>query len=406
MTDHGSGPPAWAVALRRERWQRQHRSVAWLAHELSRLAKRHGVVVASHDSLMRMIRRWENGERYPDVHYRWLLALALRVAEVDLFGGHDVAVSIPITPGSSSSRAVTAGDVEAIRAVTQTFRNLDNRLGGGYGLRMVSEYLRGGVLATVRDGHYNEAVGRQLFAAAAELAHLTAWMAYDMEDHERARQDLVRALQLATAAGDQAFAAEVLSAMSHHAIHLGEADSAIELARASQFGAVRADSPALSAEAHVLEAHGHALRADPRACAASLHSSELAFERADRAEPPAWLVYLDEAYLAARFGQCLRELGEWDDAERYARRSLDMNREFVRGQTFNTILLATTRVERDLEEACAIGTEAVELAAGLQSSRSVRYIRDLQARMRPYESEPSVQRFGDRVADLAAGVTG
>ena len=47
---------------------------------------------------------------------------------------------------------------------------------------------------------------------------------------------------------------------------------------------------------------------------------------------PAWLSYFDEAYLAARMGHCFRALGESAHAERYARRSLNMDGRFVRGK--------------------------------------------------------------------------
>jgi hypothetical protein len=40
--------------------------------------------------------------------------------------------------------------------------------------------------------------------------------------------------------------------------------------------------------------------------------------------------------------QCFRDLGEAGHAARYARRSLDMDRRYVRGRAFNLSLLAKT----------------------------------------------------------------
>jgi hypothetical protein len=402
--DTTSARPAWASALRHERWDRRRRSVAWLARELRRLGRLHSVPLAELESLERMIRRWESGKVYPDATYRWLLASALETSEPEIFGGAEApAVQNPLLMSHELlGRQVTLGDVAAIREITRTFRGLDNRLGGGYGLQMVSQYLGASVMRVIRDGRYSEEVGRELFGAAAELVHLTAWMAYDMELHSQARQHLGEAVQLATAAGDHAFGGEVLAGLSHHAIHLNEPDRAVELARASQQCAQRVELPALLAEGHVLEAHGHALRADAQSCGAALHRAERAFDHADKGESPEWLSYLDEAYLAARFAHCFRDLREWEHAERYARCALDMNDHYVRSRTFNTALLATSYVETDLDRACATGTEAVQLASGLQSSRSRRYIRDLQRRLDSRSHEPVVQRFNERAADFLA----
>ena len=112
------------------------------------------------------------------------------------------------------------------------------------------------------------------------------------------------------------------------------------------------------------------------------------------------MVTVDEAYLAARFAHCFRDLREWEHAERYARRALDMDDRYVRSRMFNMALLATSCIETDLDRACANGGEAVELASGLQSERSLRYVRDLQRRLDPWSHEPAVRRLNESVAEL------
>jgi hypothetical protein len=221
-----------------------------------------------------------------------------------------------------------------------------------------------------------------------------------MERHTQARQHLGEAVQLATAAGELAFGGEILAGLSHQAIYLNEPGRAIELARAGQQCASRVRLPALLAEGYVLEAHGHALKADAHACGAALHQAERAFDHVGEDESPEWLSYLDEAYLAARFAHCFRDLREWEKAESYAHRALDMDNHYVRGRTFNTVLLATACAETDLDQACAVGIEAVTLAGGLQSSRTLRYIRDLQHRLESRSHEQSVRRFNERAAEL------
>jgi hypothetical protein len=104
--------------------------------------------------------------------------------------------------------------------------------------------------------------------------------------------------------------------------------------------------------------------------------------------------------MAARMGHCFRALGEPAHAERYARRSLNMDGRFVRGKAFNLSLLATELAEQDdIEQACAVGQQALVVTTGLRSARSVRYIKDLQAALRRRADAAAVQTFNAQVAD-------
>lgn len=110
---------------------------------------------------------------------------------------------------------------------------------------------------------------------------------------------------------------------------------------------------------------------------------------------------LDEAYMAAKFGHCFRELSQGDKAEYFARRSLNMVDGYVRGRTFNVVLLANAQLQQqDLDAACATGNQALDLASGLQSARTVRYIRDLLRRMSKFSREPAVSDFQERAHEL------
>lgn len=296
---------------------------------------------------------------------------------------------------------VTAADVEAVAVTTKAFRDLDNRFGGAHTHRLVAGYLESSVTLMLRAGTYTEETGRQLFGVAAELAHLAAWTAYDMDDHRRPDLFFSKALELASAAGDDAFAGEILAARSHRAIHLGIPDRAIELARASQHVAARTGVPVLLAEAHELEANGHALRGDGRACAVSLGECERAFGRSGPAVMRAWLGYFDRAYLAARFAHTLRDLGDWGEAERYALEASELNAGLARARAFNTAVLATAYVETDRDRALGTGLEALRMAAGLQSGRVLRYITDLRRRLRRrYGNDPKVTDFDQQASEM------
>jgi tetratricopeptide (TPR) repeat protein len=303
--------------------------------------------------------------------------------------------------GTANRRAAAAVHVGAVRDLCQTLRRLDNQFGGGYAYSMTTRHLEDVVIPLLRDASYTEDTGRQLYGATAELAHLAGWMAYDIARHGQARSYLDQALRLAMTARDDAFSAEILAGMSHQAVHLDQPNEAIDLARAAQAVAGNSAPPSLVAEAHVMEAHGYARLGDPRLCGISLHRAEATFRPSHLDDRPEWLRYFDEAYMAAKFAHCFRDLGDWRQAERFARRALDMNNRFVRGRTFNTVLLATALVHDDLEQACSVGLEAVTLAIHLQSGRTIQYIRDLQRRLHQRgKSTRLVREFDDRLTEL------
>jgi hypothetical protein len=306
---------------------------------------------------------------------------------------------------AGSGGAVTGADTEAVREITRAVRGLDNRFGGAHAHTLAAGYLDSTVIPMLRAGSYTEDVGQELFGLAAQLAHLAAWTAYDMDDSRRAQRYFAKALELAAAAGDQAFAGEILAARSHHAIHRGEPDRAAELARASQQAARKTGTDALLAEACALEAGSRALLGDAKGCAASLAASERAFQRSREGGMPEWLAYFGEGYLAARFAHCLRDLGEWEEARRHAVHATSMSAGLARTRAFNTAMLASTYISTDLDQACSTGMEAVDLAAALQSGRAVRYIADLQRRVRrQHGNEPRVKAFTDYVSERLRGI--
>ncbi|MFG1678457.1 helix-turn-helix domain-containing protein [Micromonospora sp. NPDC049282] len=302
----------------------------------------------------------------------------------------------PVTqPGRN---AVGQPQIDTIRAMTATYRRLDNQYGGGHARDTVARYLHQEVTPLLTDGRYDHPTGRRLLSAAAELAQLAGWQAYDTAEHGIAQRYLTLALDFAHAAGDDGLGAEILAAMSHQATYLGHTATGLDLARAAGQAARRVGVPVLAAEAHVMEAHALAKARDERACAAALHQAEQALDRADRSTEPQWLSYFDEAYLSAKFGHCFHALGRDTHAERFAVRSLRMDNRYVRGRAFNLALLASIHAQQgETDRACAIGAEALTLTKQLRSARAVRYLRDLQTHLAPHRRLPTVRHFTGRI---------
>jgi len=196
--------------------------------------------------------------------------------------------------------------------MTQTFRRLDNRHGGGHNRAAVVAYLKNEVDPLLRHGRGNQQVMRDLFCAAAEAHQLVGWMAYDVGQEHEGRDYHRHAVRLAQHAGDNALAAEMLAGMSHHAAFFRSAEVAIDLALAAHQAARPAGLPTLLSEVAVLEAHGLAIQGDKRASLAALGRAERAFEISrNGTDKPAWLAYFDGAYLAAKFAHFSRPWSPW-----------------------------------------------------------------------------------------------
>jgi hypothetical protein len=310
-------------------------------------------------------------------------------------------------PAASGLRRVGRADIDAIRELTHSYREMDNRLGGGRLRAAIVSYLDDHVSRLLTTGSYQEETGRQLAAACGELSQLAGWVAYDSDEHGLAQRYLTQALAYARHAGDPALAAEILAAQAHQALYLARPDEAIDLARAAQAAAIRHGSATLLTECLVMEAHGHAARNDAHACGTALAQAERTFDRAAREDDPTWLRYFDEAYLAARMAQCFRDLGEASHAARYARRSLNMDGRYVRGRAFNLSLLATAHAAQgEPEQASHIGRQALDLTVRLTSARSVRYVHDLARRLRTQASVPAVRDFTAEVRERLPSAAG
>jgi hypothetical protein len=314
--------------------------------------------------------------------------------------GIDMERARALTP----KRLLGSADVDVLREMTRSFRRLDNRFGGGRVHALVSHHVTHEVLPLLQDGNSRGRAERQLFAAAAELAHLAGWIAFDIADHRQAGMYLRRSLDLAEAAGAGAFAGEVLAAVSHQAAFRGDGDAAVDLAQAARHQLADGDAwPALVAEIWAMEAHGHALRSDSRACATAMGNAERALQRADSDDRPDWLAYLDAAYVAAKFGHAYRALGQPAQAVDCALRSLEMTDGYERGRLFNTTLLASAHADLgNVDAACELGELALDMAGSVQSWRTRTRLEELGHQLHPHRRPPAVRALIERMQLVGA----
>jgi hypothetical protein len=315
---------------------------------------------------------------------------------------HALLSSGEAVPASSSGRVlVRTSHLTFINDMTHQFGTLDNRYGGGQVRRSAVAFLNGEVAPLLREGRFSANMGRSLLRAAAELTRLVGWMTHDVGQHGLAQRYLIQALHLAEAAGDPALMAETLAAMSQQATYMSEPGQAVDIARAARTLSERNGATALIAEALVMEAHGHARAGNSQACAATLHAAETALDRADRSSDPHWIGYFDEAYLSAKFGHCLRELGDHARAVTFAERSLQMTDGYARGRVFNLTLLAHSHAQNgDIDQACVVGRQAAAAATGMASRRVVRHLKDFRQAVAKADGSVQVRALDEDLAPV------
>ncbi|MFD6293991.1 hypothetical protein ACFWFU_04060 [Streptomyces sp. NPDC060235] len=440
-----------SVRLRQARTDRGW-SQPRLVRELRQAAARRGHQLPSDASVKRRIASWENGHSFPDDFYGPLLceAYGLSAAELGLNheGGRNMSlmdVSYPASPddaidavdqlwradlnryepllqaepsepawNEASLRWLVApepavprqrqdgirvglGDVAAIKTTADMFAELDDRFGGDHARHAAIQYLSTEVAPLLR-GRYTEQVGRALLSTAAEATLLAGWMSYDACRHGLAQRYFLQALRLAQDANDRRLAGSILSAMSHQATFLGRYTQAATLARAALMGISPVATPTLRAQFHAMEARALARTGDVRACEAALSAATKALEGRNTDDEPEWISYFDEAELAAEAAHCFRDVNSARQAVAHAENA--MSGSHVRSDFFATMVLADAHLRAgDVEEACRVAVDALDLGEQLKSARCVSYLAEFRQNLAAVSNSLGVQAFAEQVRE-------
>jgi hypothetical protein len=301
----------------------------------------------------------------------------------------------------AGARPVTAGDVAALHASHRQILDLDRRHGGGHARALMVGWLHHEVTPMLH-GSYGDAVGRQLLAAVAELTGQVGFMSYDVGEHGVAQRYFIQALRMAKAGDDPGFGAHILANMATQAVFLKRPAEAVRLARAAVEGARRAH-PAVMARLYTAEACAHAIAADEASCSAALRNAEKAMGRT-AGDGPTWAGYFTPAHFAGTAMRCWRDLGRPDRALRHAADALDVDEGGTRTRALHTALIATvhaTGPRPDVEQAAALGAEALTLAGEVRSRRVVERVDELGRLLQPHRRNPAAARFLSRATQTS-----
>jgi Helix-turn-helix domain len=297
------------------------------------------------------------------------------------------------------TRPVLDEHVDSIEQVTALFRRMDDQFGGGTVLDQARNHA-GSVLNLLRNHSYTESVGTRLHAAAAESLRLAGWLSFDACRHGQAQRYWLASLRAAHAAGDRSIGANVLAFMSYQATFLEQYGEAIRLAEAARQG-YGGQSPRIRAMVNLRAAVAYASAGEANPCRAAI---DLAHD-ALRAQPatsgePAWCYWMGETMANGLAGRCYISLEYWGRAQSHLKTAIRLHADPAsRDATWNQAELATTYARQgDVEQACQIGEQAVNLlAAKVDSASCVGQVRRLQAALSPYRKVAAVNDFNERV---------
>jgi hypothetical protein len=308
-----------------------------------------------------------------------------------------------LTTDVPGSRRVGMRDVMAIRTAVEMFTRLDFLYGGGQGHTTLRHYFRHEVLPLL-NASYSEEVGVALFSAAAEIAEVLGWTAYDIGNHALAHRYFLSGLRLTQVIDDRLLGATILVNMSHQANYLGHTARAAQLARAAIEGGRTQATPRAKAIFAAHEARALSSAQDFVGASRAMNEAERYFERADTAEDPEYLAYVDEAEIIGELCHCFRDLKRPAESLRFAEQAVaQTDPQYARTLGFCRMVLAQSRLlNDDLEGAVSTADLAVEEGESLQSARFLRYVGDFQQEIIGFSGTPTVTRFNEKVAAARA----
>ncbi|MGW4328303.1 helix-turn-helix domain-containing protein [Nocardia sp. NPDC004573] len=328
-------------------------------------------------------------------------------ASVLLPGSLDHAAILPRK--ESRVRYVGEADVAAVRDVMLVFSQIDQRLGGGHGRTAVVQYLTNEVTGYLKGSFASETARRQMFSAAAEMAYLVGWMAFDNDEHAAAQRYFATSTQLAAEAEDAPLTGHVMRAMAHQAVDLGHPEQALQLAEASISGArYRSACPRERALLKVVYAKALSAAGRPAESAKALLQAEqdlAAVSDSDR--EPTRVFFFSEASLAHETACALRDAGNLAGAADQFQLSVRKRKAtaFTRTHAVTLGYLGTVQARTgEIEQACATWRSALDAMGGVQSGRTRNVARDIRSTLAPYRGQPipGVRETADQAAEYLA----
>jgi tetratricopeptide (TPR) repeat protein len=302
---------------------------------------------------------------------------------------------------------VGKGEVEAVRHMTATFSQADERYGGGHARLAMVAYLTSDVAGYLRGSFTSDDDRRALFSAAAELTYLVGWKAFDSAQHGVAQRYYLNALRLANEADDGPLGGFILRAMAHQAVDQGHGQACLRLADTALEWSRKNGTPGASALFTVVKARGYAATRQAAPTVTTLRTAEQLLSRVDWNVEPIWIhrMGFGEPSLANQTAQALRDLGDLEEAERQFRRST-ATRDGTAHRRIHALTLANLAdvqyTRGQVPDACKNWSKSLDAMTGLQSARARQAVLNLRRRLASLG--PRQPAFARQLDQRAAGL--
>ncbi|MBV9026904.1 MAG: helix-turn-helix domain-containing protein [Streptomycetaceae bacterium] len=298
---------------------------------------------------------------------------------------------------------VTDEDVAVAEGLLNMFRQLDHAHGAGRFAAQLATYIDTELTTLLSRPAANPEVARSRARLATGFLELAGYQAVDSGRPGWAQSYYRRALALASTASDRAYGAYLVAVnLGHLALHCDHPQTALRWAQAARSGAGTVASPATRAAITAVSARAHARMGEEQEATVLLIEAEQLLETSVLGDEPPWIAYFTRAYLADEIAHCLHDLGRAPAARDHVADALGgVGRDRVRRLAIDAALLAATWLRSgDLDQACAVGQEAVGYAARTSSGRCVDRVARLLADLTAHAGHRAVVELDEYVREV------
>ncbi|TGB15549.1 tetratricopeptide repeat protein [Streptomyces sp. MZ04] len=335
-------------------------------------------------------------------------------ATLSLLGVPDPdAITRRVRRAPATAVRVGKGEVDAILSMVKTLGDLASEYGGSRFRGLAVSYLTDNAGPWL-DGRYSEAIGRELYAAASQLAHLIGWMYQDEsgegadgEPQLLAKAYYAHAFRLADESGESELAATALRGLTVQSIGLGPRHraEAFALAEKCMDHAKDLADPRAVAYYQSTFAEAAALDGNHRLATKALSASQSAIERTATAPPgQSWASHFTIGRWAHASGMILAKMGDLTGAREQLHQALEvhgLDRRRSRASVLGN--LGEIHLQQgDLDGAFTVWSEFLDCADDVKSVRVRDAAMDMRVRLARYQDVPEAAVLNRRATALLA----
>ncbi|MFD8197547.1 hypothetical protein [Streptomyces wuyuanensis] len=294
-------------------------------------------------------------------------------------------------------RNAGAGEIQAVKYVTQMFHGIDDRYGGAHGRSAAVQYLMSDVATLCRANFQNRMLHREMLSVAASLVQLLAWKAHDAGEYGLAQRYYLQAYRLTKEADNEQHGAFILYSLAQQNMERGHVTHSLTLADAALCRMRGRADPATNSLYAITRARALALHGRRREAVAEAARAARLAQSSHTVETPHWVAVWGSSgpVVDMHTATTAMSMSDWPTAEHhFAQASAHWRAKGLRRAT--AMSAAYTGImqcrQGHLEQASETWQTALQAAEGVQSARIMEVVAQMRRELEPF------RRRGARVA--------